>query len=59
MAIVPNILFFYNSGFLLGIGVVVAQQTLTLLVQVRFLYPLPYKNTLSHKPVGENCCYAF
>jgi hypothetical protein len=27
--------------FMLGICVVVAQQTLTLLVQVRFLYPLP------------------
>ena len=31
---------------LLGICVVVAQQTLTLLVQVRFLYPLPNINTL-------------
>ncbi len=27
--------------FMMGICVVVAQQTLTLLVQVRFLYPLP------------------
>ncbi len=32
------------AGFhMLGIGVVVAQQTLTLSVQVRFLYPLPNK----------------
>ena len=33
---------------LLGICVVVAQQTLNLLVQVRFLYPLPYKNTFAY-----------
>ena len=30
-----------RTKFLLGICVVVAHQTLTLLVQVRFLYPLP------------------
>ena len=38
---------------MLGISVVVAQQTLTLLVQVRFLYPLPYKNTFQQVTCDE------
>ena len=38
---------------MLGVGVVVAHLTLTQVVQVRFLYPLPYKNTLSFVSLAQ------
>ena len=40
-------MFFNKLSVIYGCCVVAAQQTLTLLVEVRFLSPVPYKNTLS------------